>query len=369
MVMKIEQDHGRFRQIVRGKIKENLRRYVTQSELLVPKGRGSVTVPIPQISLPRFRFSAKRQGGVGQGPGDPGTPVGPGDEQGQGEPSAAGNQQGEHVLEVDVTLEEMAAILGEALELPNIKPRGRKNLKSSHDRYTGISKVGPESLRHFKRTFKRALRREIMAGGYDGERPIIVPSAEDRRFRAPRVVESPQNNAVILYLMDVSGSMGDEQKEIVRVESFWIDTWLRSQYKGLETRFVIHDVVAREVDRDTFFHVRESGGTAISSAYKLTAELLESEFPPDQWNVYVFHFSDGDNWSVDDTKECLSLLDGRLLPRVNLFAYGQVSSPYGSGQFLKDLRQGLKADNLVTSQIESRDGIYDSIKTFLGRGM
>ena len=371
MVMKIEQDHGRFRQIVRGKIKDNLRRYITQTEMLVPKGRNAVSVPIPQISLPRFRFSARRQGGVGQGDGDPGTPIGQGEPQpGQGgDPSQPGNQQGEHALEVDVTIEEMAAILGEALELPNIKPRGRKNLKSSQDRYTSISKVGPESLRHFKRTFKRALRREIMSGHYDPSRPIITPTAEDRRFRAPRVVESPQTNALILYLMDVSGSMGDEQKEIVRVESFWIDTWLRSQYHGIETRFVIHDVLAREVDRETFFHVRESGGTAISSAYKLTAELLEQEYPPDQWNVYVFHFSDGDNWSVDDTKECLSILKERLLTRVNLFAYGQVSSPYGSGQFIKDLRQSIKQDNLVTSQIESRDSIYDSIKTFLGKGV
>ncbi len=368
MVLKIDQDHGRFRQIVRGKIKENLRRYITQSEMIVPKGREAVAVPLPQITLPRFRFTTRRQGGVGQGEGEAGDPIGPA-EQGEGSEKKAGNAPGEHQLEVDVTLEEMAAILGEALELPNIRPRGRKNLKSASDRYTGVSSTGPDSLRHFKRTFKRALRRQIMAGTYDPARPVIVPTAEDRRFRAPREVESPQNNAVIFYLMDVSGSMGDEQKEIVRVESFWIDTWIRSQYDGLETRFLIHDVLAREVDRETFFHVRESGGTAISSAYKLAAEMLEAEYPVEQFNVYIFHFSDGDNWSVDDTKECLSILGERLLPRVNMFAYGQVSSPYGSGQFLKDLKQGVKADNLVTSQIENRDGIYDSIKTFLGKGM
>src|SRR5206468_10715821 len=70
-------------------------------------------------------------------------------------------------------------------------------------------------------------------------------------------------------------SMGDEQKEIVRIESFWIDTWLRSNYKGLETRYIIHDAVAREVDRETFFHTRESGGTMISSAYKLCKELID----------------------------------------------------------------------------------------------
>jgi hypothetical protein len=68
-------------------------------------------------------------------------------------------------------------------------------------------------------------------------------------------------------MMDVSGSMGDEQKEIVRIEAFWIDTWLKSQYKKVETRYIVHDAAAREVDAHTFYHLRESGGTKISSAY------------------------------------------------------------------------------------------------------
>ena len=72
----------------------------------------------------------------------------------------------------------------------------------------------------------------------------------------------------MIYLMDVSGSMTDEQKEIVRTEAFWIDTWLSSQYDGIETRYIIHDAVAKEVDEHTFYHTRESGGTRISSAYK-----------------------------------------------------------------------------------------------------
>jgi uncharacterized sporulation protein YeaH/YhbH (DUF444 family) len=115
----------------------------------------------------------------------------------------------------------------------------------------------------------------------------------------------PVTNAVIIYMMDVSGSMGDEQKEIVRIESFWIDAWLTKQYKGLESRFIIHDAVAREVDRDTFFHTRESGGTMISSAYKLCAQIIDDSYPADEWNIYPFHFSDGDNWSMDDTLSCV----------------------------------------------------------------
>jgi len=182
-------------------------------------------------------------------------------------------------------------------------------------------------------------------------------------------VPLPETNAVVLYMMDVSGSMGDEQKEIVRIESFWIDTWLRKHYKGLETRYVIHDAVAREVDRETFFHTRESGGTMISSAYKLAIEIIESEYSAANWNIYPFHFSDGDNWSADDTRLCVDLLAQRILPVVNLFAYGQVESPYGSGQFIKDLREtiGVK-ENVALSEIADKDGIYGSIKAFLGTG-
>ena len=84
--------------------------------------------------------------------------------------------------------------------------------------------------------------------------------------------------AVVIYMMDVSGSMGDEQKEIVRIESFWINAWLKKHYKGLETRFIIHDAAAKEVDEDTFFKTSESGGTLISSAYKLTQEIIERDF-------------------------------------------------------------------------------------------
>jgi uncharacterized sporulation protein YeaH/YhbH (DUF444 family) len=170
-------------------------------------------------------------------------------------------------------------------------------------------------------------------------------------------------------MMDVSGSMGDEQKEIVRIESFWIDTWLSKQYKGLESRYIIHDAVAREVDRDTFFHTRESGGTMISSAYKLCSQLIDDHYPPEEWNIYPFHFSDGDNWSMDDTLSCVDILKQKLLPRANMFAYGQVESPYGSGQFIKDLREHFgKDDRVVTSEIRDKDAIVGSIKEFLGKG-
>ncbi len=369
MSLKIHQDHARFKQIVRGKIKANLRKYIQKGEMVGRKGKDTISIPLPTIDIPHFKYGHKEQGGVGQGEGEVGQQLQPGQVQPGDGHGKAGEGEGEHALEVDVSYEELAQILSEELQLPNIERKGNEKIVSQKVRYTGVSPQGPESLRHFKRTYKQALRRQIASGTYDPKMPIIVPTREDRRYRSYKLQPLPETNAVIIYMMDVSGSMGDEQKEIVRIESFWLDTWLKHQYKGLETRFIIHDAVAREVDRDTFFHTRESGGTMISSAYKLCRDIIAADYPASQWNIYPFHFSDGDNWSADDTRLCIEMLKSDVLPKVNQFGYGQVESPYGSGQFIKDLREAVGDNqNVALSEIADKDAIYGSIKDFLGKG-
>jgi uncharacterized protein len=366
--LRINQDHSRFRNIVRGRIRQNLRKYISKGELIGRQGKDLVSIPIPHIDIPRLRFGDREQGGVAQGDGEPGDPLSASPQEGSGS-GEAGNQSAEHALEVELTLDELADILGEELELPKIENKGKSAIIAKKDRYVGVRRVGPHSLRHFKRTFRSALRRQIALGQYNPDRPVIVPTRDDMRYKSWKTEEEPVVNAVILYMMDVSGSMGDEQKEIVRIESFWIDTWLRRQYRGIETRFIIHDAAAREVDRDTFFRTRESGGTMISSAYRLAAEIIEKDYPPSQWNIYPFHFSDGDNWSVDDTLLCVEVLNQQLLPASNVFCYGQVDSPYGSGQFIKDLKEHFPDhEALITSEINDRDAIVESIREFLGKG-
>ncbi len=366
--MKMESDLNRFRKIVRGKIKQELRRFISNGDLLARQGKKVITIPLPRIEIPHFQFGTQEQGGVGQGKGEVGDAVQPG----QGEPGEgeAGNQEGQHSLEVDVSLQELAQILGEELQLPNIENKGKKNIRDRQYKYTGILRQGPESLRHFKKTYKEALKRSISSGKYNPANPMIVPIKADKRYRSYKVVNLPVANAAIIYMMDVSGSMGDEQKEIVRLTSFWLDTWLQTQYEGLERRYIIHDATAREVNQDTFYRTKESGGTLISSAYRLAAKMIADEFPPSDWNIYLFHFSDGDNWSGNDTAECMKILDGDLLPVSNLFCYGQVESRYGSGQFLRDLQKhfGEKSERVTIAQIKDRDAIIDAIKVFLGKG-
>jgi len=366
----IKRDHSRFKKIVKGKIRDNLKKYVSQGSLPHPKSNGKYSIPLPQIETPRFKFGSDEGEGMGQGDGQPGDPVeGDGQEKGDGK-GEAGQDEGKKELEVDLTIDELASILGEELALPKIEPKGKKNLQSSKDKYSSIGTVGPDSLKHFKRSYKEALKRQVATGTYDANNPIIVPIKSDMRYRSSVNKIENENSAVVIYMMDVSGSMGDEQKEIVRTESFWINLWLKSQYKDIEVRYIIHDASAKEVDEDTFFKTRESGGTLISSAYKLCNEIIKADYDPSEWNIYPFHFSDGDNWSTDDTKFCLKLLDDEILPASNVFCYGQVESRYGSGQFLKDLTQkyGSVGDSVILSQIKNKEAILDSIKDFLGKG-
>lgn len=363
----IQKDQARFRRIVRGVIQSDLRKYMSKGELLGKKGDQIISIPVPQIDLPRFTLGSGNEG-VGQGEGDPGDPVGQG--QGDGDGSGqAGQQAGRHVLEVEVSIEELAAILGEALELPRIRPKGMDRIETRKVKFTGIHRVGPQSLRHFRRTFKQALKRTIASGSYNAGNPIVVPVREDFRYRSWKDAPQPRANAVAIYMMDVSGSMGDEQKELVRMTSFWLNAWLKTHYKGIATRYITHDAEAREVDEHAFFHSRESGGTMISSAYKLCAQMLEKEYPEASWNVYCFHFSDGDNWSSDDSGEALEIVKSKVLPRANQFAYGQVESPYGSGQFLKEVTGGFEGDErVVWAEIKGRETVLDAIRAFLGRG-
>ena len=369
MVMKIERDQRRFKQIVRGRIRENLRKYVTHGEMIGRQGRDLVSIPVPQLDVPHFRFGDNGAGGVGQGDGEEGQPIGKGGNP-QGGPGAAGADPGAgHLLEVDISLDDLAEILGEELELPRIQPKGHAAIIEEKTRYNTIRQTGPESLRHFKRTYLKALRRQIATGAYLPDAPRIIPINRDKQYRSWTTITKPEVNAVVIYLMDVSGSMTDDQKEIVRTEAFWIDTWLTSQYRGIEKRYIVHDAVAKEVDEHTFYRTRESGGTRISSAYKCCADLVEQQFPSSEWNIYCFQFSDGDNWG-EDNEEAFKVVGERLLPIANLFCYGQVESPYGSGEFLGYLqgRFGERHESLVFSEIEDKDAIYESIRTFLGKG-
>ena len=107
----------------------------------------------------------------------------------------------------------------------------------------------------------------------------------------------------------------------------------------------------------------------ISSAFRCCKHLLDAHYSPDEWNIYLFHFSDGDNSSEADSRECVKMLKEQLLPVANMFGYCQVASAYGSGNFINVLHEHLRGhQKVLTSRVNSKDDIYDSIKTFFGKG-
>ena len=364
MAIPIEQDARRFRQIVRGKVRQNLRQYISNGELIGRRGKDIVSIPIPEIQIPFFRFGGKTKG-VSQGDGKIGTPIGrDGHEGGMG---GAGDQPGTHILEVELTMDELAEILGEELALPRIQPKSKNNVDGKIVRYNGMRRVGPEGLRYIKRTYREALKRQLASGTYNHEQPAVIPIRDDKRYRSWKEYPRPDSNAVIIYMMDVSGSMSDRKKELVRLTAFWIDTWLQAQYKNLINRYLVHDTRASEVDAQTFYSLRESGGTRISSAYELCHQIICTEFNPEAWNLYAFHFSDGENFDSEDDQRCVDFLSNDLLPKINLFCYGQVRSNQGH-QFIENLNK-IDDEKLSATRIDDDEDISTAIKVFLGKGL
>src|SRR5271156_1265406 len=188
MILKIEKDHQRFRQIVKGRIRDDLRKFLTKGELIGREGKHLISIPVRGVELPHFRYG-DNSGGVGAGDGKEGDVVGkgqPGQGKGQG-----GNDPGQHLMEVDLTLDELADLLAEELKLPRIEPKGKHRITTVKDKYSGVRPTGPNSLRHFKRSFKEALRRQIMVGTYDPDNPVIIPQKKDMRYRSWKEVKSP----------------------------------------------------------------------------------------------------------------------------------------------------------------------------------
>jgi uncharacterized sporulation protein YeaH/YhbH (DUF444 family) len=366
MSLKIDSDTNRFKDIVKGKVRSNLKRLVSSQDLLGQQGNKQVKIPISNIDLPRFTYGDKSGGGAGMGDGDPGDPMGGQEQPGKGK---AGNEEGDHAFGVEFSPEELAQMLGEELQLPSIDPKGKGKVGSAKSKYNNINRLGPEGLRHFRRTYKEALKRSIASGNYNPSNPIVVPIKDDRRYKASSIINEPDVNAVIIYIMDVSGSMGMEQKHIVKSEVYWTDLWLSLQYKGLISRFIIHDSTASEVDREQFFSISESGGTIISSGYEFAAHVMEKEHPFADWNVYVMHYSDGDNWGEEDNQKSLSLLKEKIIPNCNMFGYEQVASANGSGEFYNILEGYLsKEEKVMIHKTNDRSEVINALKFFLGKG-
>lgn len=360
--MKIDSDFVRFKKIIERKVKNNFDKFISNDNVIKQSGSKVINIPISSMTIPKFTFGNKN-GSISTGAGNIGDPIFSNKKPGAGKP---GDDDAEPDFSADFTPDELAEILIEHLELPDLEHKDKGDLSSEKSKYNSIANQGVEALRHNKRTFKEALKREIASGTYNPYSPKIVPIKDDKRYKSYSIDKSPDINAVAIYICDYSGSMEEEQRNIVKAQVFWIDLLLKHSYKDIESVFIIHDTKAHQVSKEEFFKVSSNGGTRISPAYELCYDLIQKEYPYSSYNNYAFHFTDGDNNHSDNVPAC-EILGGKILPNCNRFCYGQVKSNMGSGEFMDFLEANFKAHKkLALSHIGGAYDILKSIKDFFG---
>jgi uncharacterized sporulation protein YeaH/YhbH (DUF444 family) len=163
--------------------------------------------------------------------------------------------------------------------------------------------------------------------------------------------------------------MGDFEKYITRAFYFWMVRFLRTKYASVQIVFITHHTEAKEVDEPTFFNLGESGGTRVSSAYQLCSEIIDQRYPADRWNIYPFHFSDGDNWGDEDNSRCVKLVR-QILERCNLFGYGEIKEEVYSRWSTSSLMSALseiKNPEFVGITIKSKEDVYPALKKFFAK--
>ena len=386
----IQFDKEEFIKMAKGRIRKDMSKYLKRGTMPIQvRGGKVVSISMDWFEVPSWRYGFPNTG-VGQGEGEPGEDLGPveSDEDGEQGPSPGGHGGGGITVDIDVTLEELTEFFQETLELPRIKPKGDRSIKEAKEKFNTISKVGPISRIHDTRTFEEALLRARAEGTYDPpEKTIVIPERSDFRFKSYSVVHEPKNNAVILYVRDISGSMGREETMAARYLCGLCSFWLAQNYDGLEEAYVVHHGEGWEVDREEFFAIRSGGGTDASTGHEKAYEIIDSRFPPSKWNIYVVYLSDGMNFD-NDNDLYRTVLKEKLLPVCNQYNYGQInayrdwwgayggsgssafSAPGTIGRILE--REFREFENIAMAEITAEPNDYSSvieaIKIFFKKG-
>ncbi|MDP9364851.1 MAG: sporulation protein YhbH [Chloroflexota bacterium] len=355
-------DQARHKQKVKDALRQNLADVVSEQALITTDGKKVVKVPIRSLEEYKFRFDRGEEENVGSGDGK--SQVGDvleryGQARGPGRGPGAGEEPGVDYYEAEVTMDELAELVFEDLGLPNLEPKRLQELESETVRFTDIRKSGPFANLDKKRTIRENIKRNARGG----TPRFGALSNDDLRFKTWDRDVRRESNAVVLAMMDVSGSMGSFEKYVSRAFYFWMVAFLRSKYDRVEIVFIAHHTEAKEVTEEEFFSRGESGGTKASSAYRLALDVTAARYPADAWNIYPFHFSDGDNWPSDNDL-CRRLVE-ELVGRCNLFGYGEIrQGRYGYQSTLIHAFEPIADPKFLRVTIGGKDEVYPALRTF-----
>lgn len=418
-------DARRHREKQRDAIIDKLPEIIANESIITRRENKIIKIPIKSIDLPHFRRkSGDESEGIGQGGGQPGDIIG--SRPGHGQPGEPGQEPGEDYIETEVKIEEIIELMLEDLGLPKLEEKEVKNLLVEIGyKIGGIVKSGPwpllnrratgqEGMRRFY-SFLEALKAETglddltcfnalkQAGGILEKAieilkqnqvtlkestitPFLIPETDDLRYQKIEQDTENQSNAVIIAMRDVSGSMNVMKVYLCQAMLFWLVNFLKEGlYKNVKVRFITHHSTAKLVDEEEFFKTGESGGTNCYTAYELANGLIETEYLTNRWNVYVWHFSDGEDGNIERTIEELEKLINK---GVNMVGYGEVQPDadpnlFKSGgselwQKFKDhfslketlskglgIAEGEKELPLLCVQLTEREHVLPALKAFL----
>jgi len=359
----------RFLKRARAQIKEAVNKSLRERSLKELDKGEKITIPSNSTNEPRFRLDPEKGKRENVHPGnkefDAGDrikkpPKGAGKGKGK---DASDSGEGEDGFQFTLSQEEFLDIFFEDLELPNLVKRSLKEIKSTAFRRAGVTVAGSPTNMNLIRTMRNAhgrrlaLRRpsnkemnalkerlfeleRISAPDADqiAEKKTIVANLKemearrrwapfidplDVRYNAYEPTPVETTAAVMFCLMDVSGSMGEREKDLAKRFYMLLYLFLKRRYERVEVVFIRHTHHAEEVDEETFFYSRQSGGTVVSTALDKMLEVQQDRFPAHEWNIYVAQASDGFTQS-GDAKQCVELLQTAIMPISQYYAYIEI---------------------------------------------
>jgi sporulation protein YhbH len=299
-------DWLRHNEKVRDAVRQHLPQIVAGADVL---NGGATTVRVPVRMLEHYRFrlrNTNEQQGVGQGQAKPGDRIGRPQQDSDDQRGQGGNEEGGIQYTLEFRIDDIVDWIWEEMQLPNLEAKAGKSREDDWTR-EGWDRRGARSRLDRRRSLKESIKRRGVQNAIGADSPSFTD--DDLRFRQLTKREQPATEAVVILLLDVSGSMGERERQISKSFFFWAIQGLRRQYRHLDLVFVAHTSEAWEFQEEEFFRVTGSGGTVASAGLKKVREIIDARYDPGHYNIYLFYASDGENFPSDQPQAQAALAE------------------------------------------------------------